>query len=76
MINAALGRVSAVVQAQLTRLAREDEGATAVEYGLIIALIAGVIITVVITLGGQISQAFTTVTTNLTGHGGVTSTGQ
>jgi pilus assembly protein Flp/PilA len=74
-MNNALGRFSAFLQSQLTRFAREDEGATAVEYGLIIALIAGVIITVVITLGGQITQAFTTVTTNLTGHGGITSTG-
>lgn len=41
---------------------RDDErGATAVEYGLIVALIAAVIVTVVGTLGGQIDHAFQTV---------------
>ena len=40
--------------------ARDDErGATAVEYGLLVALIAGVIVTIVATLGGQINTAFT-----------------
>ena len=68
MINAALARVSAFVQAQATRFAREDEGATAVEYGLIIALIAGVIIAVVVTLGGTISQAFTNVNGTIASH--------
>jgi pilus assembly protein Flp/PilA len=58
--------VSAVAQTQLTRLAREDEGATAVEYGLIVALIAGVIIVAVVTLGGVISGAFSGVSTAIT----------
>lgn len=40
--------------------ARDDEcGATAVEYGLLVALIAGVIVVIVATLGGQINTAFT-----------------
>jgi pilus assembly protein Flp/PilA len=68
-MNNILGRVSAFAQSQISRFAREDEGATAVEYGLIIALIAGVIITVVITLGGQIGAAFTSISTGLTGAG-------
>ncbi|MGN6781171.1 MAG: Flp family type IVb pilin [Marmoricola sp.] len=39
----------------------DERGATAVEYGLIVALIAAVIVTVVGTLGGQIDHAFQTV---------------
>ncbi len=42
---------------------RGDRGATAVEYGLIVALIAAVIVTIVGTLGGQVNTAFTTVST-------------
>ncbi len=41
------------------RLARTDEsGATAVEYGLIVALIAAIIVGVVATVGGQVAAAF------------------
>ncbi len=40
------------------RLSREETGATAVEYGLIIGLIAVAIIAVLITLGPQISGLF------------------
>ena len=40
---------------------RQDKGATAVEYGLLVALIAAVIVAVVATLGTQISGAFRTV---------------
>jgi pilus assembly protein Flp/PilA len=68
-MNNILGRISAFTQAQLSRFAREDEGATAVEYGLIIALIAGVIITITLLLGKQILQGFTQVSDTLTGAG-------
>lgn len=44
-----------------------DEGATAVEYGLLVALIAAIIVGVVATLGGQIQAAFQTVVTALGG---------
>jgi pilus assembly protein Flp/PilA len=47
------------------RLRRDDRGATAVEYGLIVALIAAVIVGTVKILGGQIETAFTTITTAL-----------
>ncbi|HVM53689.1 MAG TPA: Flp family type IVb pilin [Acidimicrobiales bacterium] len=43
------------------RLAGNERGATAVEYGLIVALIAAVIVAVVGVLGGQIKDAFQTV---------------
>ena len=38
-----------------------DEGATAVEYGIMVALIAAVIVAVVGVLGGQVNTAFQTV---------------
>lgn len=37
----------------------EDDGATAVEYGLMLALIAAVIFTAVDLLGGKVEDAFT-----------------
>ena len=48
---------------QLFMMAKRDEekGATAVEYGLLVALIAAVIVAVVAVLGGKINAAFTTV---------------
>ena len=39
---------------------RDERGATAVEYGLMVALIAVVIIGVVTTLGGNLKGIFTT----------------
>ena len=44
---------------------RKDRGATAVEYGLMVALIAVVIIGAVTLLGRQLSSLFTGVTTQL-----------
>ena len=46
---------------------RSDRGATAVEYGLMVGLIAAVIITVVATLGTNISTLFTSVSGGLDG---------
>jgi pilus assembly protein Flp/PilA len=42
----------------------DERGATAVEYGLLVALIAAVIVTVVVTLGQNILGGFQTVTDN------------
>jgi pilus assembly protein Flp/PilA len=39
----------------------EEDGATAVEYGLMVALIAAIIVGIVGTLGGQVQTAFQTV---------------
>ena len=44
---------------------RDEEGATAVEYGIMVAAIAAVIVGIVLTLGGQVNTAFTTVSTNM-----------
>ncbi|MCM4077851.1 Flp family type IVb pilin [Paractinoplanes hotanensis] len=58
--------VAAYLQSRLTsageRLAKKgDEGATAVEYGLLISLVAVVIIVGATTFGNQISALFTAV---------------
>jgi pilus assembly protein Flp/PilA len=53
------------LQNAMARLRDEDRGATAVEYGLIVSLIAAVIIVIVGTLGHQVSEAFTTVSNNI-----------
>jgi len=49
------------MQKYLTKLFRNDEGATAVEYGLMVSLIAVVIIVAVTTLGTNLAAIFTTV---------------
>ncbi|MBW3592025.1 MAG: Flp family type IVb pilin [Actinobacteria bacterium] len=41
---------------------RDEEGAAAVEYGLLVGLIAVATIVTVTLLGGQLNQMFTTVT--------------
>jgi pilus assembly protein Flp/PilA len=43
------------------RVNRDDKGATAVEYGLMVALIAGAIIGTVTLLGGALNTLFDTV---------------
>jgi pilus assembly protein Flp/PilA len=54
--------LSSHLTASLTALRhRADRGATAVEYGLMVALIAVVIIGAVVLLGGKLSGLFTDV---------------
>jgi pilus assembly protein Flp/PilA len=48
-------------------LATRDRGATAVEYGLIVAAIAAVIVVLVFTLGTKVEAAFQTVCTKMNG---------
>ena len=43
----------------------EEKGATAVEYGLLVALIAAVIIATVVLLGQQINSAFDSISDKL-----------
>ena len=50
---------------QIVRFMQEEEGATAIEYGLLAALIAAVIVGTVGTLGGTVNQAFTDVNTGI-----------
>ena len=49
----------------MIRLRNEEKGATAVEYGIMVALIAVVIIIAVSTLGGQLEDLFSGVTTDI-----------
>ena len=51
----------------IKKLARNEKGATAIEYGLIAALIAVVIISAVTTLGTTISGKFEEVTEGMGG---------
>jgi pilus assembly protein Flp/PilA len=50
----------------IARFAKDESGATAIEYGLIVALIAVVIIAVMGTIGKSINTKMQTVATNLT----------
>ncbi|BAH74129.1 Flp family type IVb pilin [Solidesulfovibrio magneticus] len=49
----------------ITQFIRDEEGATAVEYGLMAALIAAVIITAVTSIGTNLTTTFNTVATSL-----------
>ncbi|HZL59397.1 MAG TPA: Flp family type IVb pilin [Stellaceae bacterium] len=49
----------------LTKLFRDDAGATAIEYGLIAALIAVVVVTALTTVGTNLKTTFNSVATNL-----------
>jgi pilus assembly protein Flp/PilA len=46
---------------QIMRFLKDEEGATAVEYGIKVALIAAVIVAVVTAVGGKVNTAFQTV---------------
>ncbi|MGD9975782.1 MAG: Flp family type IVb pilin [Desulfatirhabdiaceae bacterium] len=50
---------------RLINFFKDEEGATAVEYGLMVAAIAAVIVGTVVILGGQINTAFNDVVTAL-----------
>lgn len=49
------------------KLLKDEQGATAIEYGLIAALIAVAAITAMNSLGGELSNTFTTVSTEMAG---------
>jgi pilus assembly protein Flp/PilA len=57
------------MKALFTRFAKDESGATAIEYGLISALIAVVIISAVQLVGTNLKATFTTVSTKLAGAG-------
>jgi pilus assembly protein Flp/PilA len=60
--SAQLARITSVVT---TRLGTASKGATAVEYGLLVALIAAVIIAAVVVLGNNLSALFHSVGTTI-----------
>jgi len=51
---------------KLIRFFKEEEGATAVEYGVMVAAIIAAVITIVFIIGDKISTAFQNVSTKLT----------
>ena len=57
------------------KLRRNEEGATAIEYGLIAALIAVAAITAMSSLGTNLSTTFNKVSTAMTGTGTTTTSG-
>lgn len=52
----------------LTRLMKDESGATAIEYGLIAALIGVAIITGAQAVGGALNTKFTNIATTLNAH--------
>ena len=56
----------------IKNFATDESGATAIEYGLIAALIAVVIIGVLTTVGGNLTTKFQEVADGLSGEGGGT----
>jgi len=50
----------------ISQFINDESGATAIEYGLIAALIAVVIISAVTALGGQLDTTFKAITTGIT----------
>jgi pilus assembly protein Flp/PilA len=56
--------MTAFIAGMKDRLSSE-KGATAVEYGLLVALIAAVIVVMVGLVGQQVLDAFTTINTNM-----------
>lgn len=57
------------LQMWLGRFRREDKGVTAIEYGLLAALIAVVIIIAVAAIGTGLNTTFNTVARHLNGNG-------
>ena len=51
----------------IRKMLKNEKGATAIEYGLIAALIAVAAITAMGSLGNQLSNTFTTVSTDMGG---------
>ena len=49
----------------ISRFAKDESGATAIEYGLIAAIIAVAIITALTTMSGSLQETFGTVTSEL-----------
>jgi pilus assembly protein Flp/PilA len=55
--------VKQMLEYYIARFRVNEEGATAVEYGVLIALIIAVLVTIIATLGGTLLSAFTKVDT-------------
>jgi pilus assembly protein Flp/PilA len=65
-MNAISAYLTTIVFVAQQRLGKATKGATAVEYGLLVALIAAVIIGVVAVFGTTLSTVFKNITTQIT----------
>jgi pilus assembly protein Flp/PilA len=65
-MNAISAYLTTLVFVAQQRLGKATKGATAVEYGLLVALIAAVIIGAVAAFGTQLSAVFTNITSKIT----------
>jgi pilus assembly protein Flp/PilA len=65
-MNAISAYLTTLVFVAQQRLGKATKGATAVEYGLLVALIAAVIIGAVTAFGTQLSAVFTDITGKIT----------
>ena len=52
---------------KLKNFFKDEEGASAVEYGILIAAVAAIVITVMLVVGGKTSNAMEAVNGNMTG---------
>jgi pilus assembly protein Flp/PilA len=52
----------------IAKLQKSEDGATAIEYGLIAALVAVVLITALTTLGGSLNNNFSKVSSSVQGR--------
>ncbi len=59
----------------IMRFVRDEEGATALEYGLLAALIAAAIIGAVTALGNTVSQTFTSISNSMAAAAGGSGSG-
>jgi pilus assembly protein Flp/PilA len=57
--------IKSSVSSAVTRFINDEEAATAVEYGIIAALIAAVIVTAVTQMGGSLKGLFTNLNTKV-----------
>ena len=49
----------------LINFIKDEEGASAVEYGIMVAAVAAVVITVALAIGGKVQNGFNAVNTNM-----------
>jgi pilus assembly protein Flp/PilA len=64
-MNAFIATLASVLHTAKTRLSSSEKGATMVEYGIMVAFIAIVVMAAVILLGPKVADLFTEVSTAL-----------
>ncbi len=56
--------------ARLRKVTKDDQGASAVEYGLLVAAVAAIIVVVVFALGNIVNEVFTNTCDTIAGQAG------